>query len=131
MDRLTRFTLRADAAFDAGFGLLTFFAPWLDPVFNALELPNPKPEIFTQLTGGLLVAFAYLLWSAPASPALARPVALAVGLVNLAGALLVGAWLLSGALGTGLIGTVLLTAAALALLFFALGELRYVRSVGR
>ena len=128
MDTLTRRTLRADALFDTAFGILLLLAPFVGGLYDLLGLPNPQPAIYTQFAGGLLLVCAWLLWRAPSSPLLAFPVALSVGLVNLAGALLIALWLISGALGADNLGVILLVIAACILVFFGVVELRYVRA---
>jgi hypothetical protein len=127
MDRLTRTIFHADAVFDFAFGVLMLLSPWIGGVFRALDLPSPQPELYTQFCGGLLVVCAYLLWISPARPALARPVGLSIGLVNALGALLLVGWVLSGSLGTGMLGSMVLLAAAVVLVVFAVVELRYAR----
>lgn len=125
MDSLTRLILRADAVFDCAFGVLLFLSPWLKAVIAALQLPTPQPELYTQLGGGLLVTFAYLLWQASNNAALARPIALAVGAVNAVGVLLIAGWLISGQLGVGNLGNLILVAACFILVVFSVVELRY------
>jgi hypothetical protein len=71
------------------------------------------------------VVCTYLLWLAPNNAALAYPTSLSIGLVNLAGAVLIIGWILSGSLGIGALGTAVLLIAALILLFFGSVELRY------
>jgi hypothetical protein len=126
MDRFTRIIMRGDAILDLSFGVLTFFSPWAGGLFDLLQLSNPQPAIFTQIAGGLLVAFAYLLWIAPDRPAaLAKPVALSVGAINVIAVVLIAGWLISGMLGAGTLGTLILIAAAALLGLFGFGELRY------
>jgi hypothetical protein len=125
MNSITRFTLRADAIFDAAFGVLMLLSPWIRGIFNLLDLPNPSPEVFTQFCGGLLLVCAYLLWLSPGDQSLSRPVARAIGLVNAAGVLLLGGWLTSGDLGVGATGSAILGVACLILVFFAVLELRF------
>jgi hypothetical protein len=119
----TRWIVRADAVFDFAFGLLLLLSPWIRPVFEVLDLPNPQPEVFTRFCGGLLVVCAYLLWLSPGSRALAGPVCLSIGFVNAVGVLPLIGWMLSGALGVGPLGTVILSLACVALILFAVGEL--------
>jgi hypothetical protein len=125
MDNLTRNILRGDAVFDALFGVLLLASPLLGDLFRALELPVAQPELYMQFAGGLLLVCAYLLWLASSDPALARPVALSIGLVNLAGVVLIWAWISSGALGVGSLGSGILLGASTLLSIFAIVELRY------
>jgi hypothetical protein len=104
--------LRVDAVFDVVVGALLLAATW-DGLYDALDLPQAKPELWTQVAGGLLVGFGYL-----------RPVAGAAAAANLVGAIVVVLWLLFGDLGIGARGTTLLAAASALLVVFALLEFR-------
>ena len=115
--------LYADAAFDTLAGLLLLLAPW-DWLYDTLDLPHPRPELFTQIAGGLFLGFAYLLWLAPRTEPLTRAVALTAAAANAVGAVLIAAWLVVGDVGTGGTGTVLLAALAALLAVFAAGEAR-------
>ena len=57
---MTKRVLRADAILDVAPGLVLLAATW-GGLFDALDLPHPEPELFTQVAGGLLLAFGYLL----------------------------------------------------------------------
>jgi hypothetical protein len=113
--------LRADSLAYLGAGLVLLASPW-DPVWEALDLPQVRPELWTQLAGALLVAFAYLLWIAPRAEGLARATAATACLANALVALILAAWLVSGDLDTGALGTVLLSLTAAACAAFALAE---------
>ena len=115
--------LRADAIFDLAVGLLLLLSPW-KTLFDALDLPHAEPELFVQVAGGLLVAFAYLLWVGPRDEALAQVVSAPAALANAAGAVLLAAWLLFGNLDTGALGTALLIGATALLALFAVAEAR-------
>jgi len=125
MNPTIRNTLRFDAIFDTSFGTLMLLAPWIRPLFEALDLPNPQPEVFTQFAGGLLLVCAYLLWVGSTNEVIAKPVALAVGAVNIAGVILVVGWMIFGTLGIGTLGTVILGLACAILLVLGVIELRY------
>ena len=122
MGRVTAI-LRADALFDLAVGLLLLLSPWKG-LFDALDLPHAEPELFVQVAGGLLVAFAYLLWLAPRDEALAQVVSAPAAVANAAGAVLLAAWLLFGELGSGVLGTTLLAVTTALLAFFAVFEAR-------
>ena len=122
MSRVTTI-LRADAIFDFAVGLLLLLSPW-KALFDALDLPHAEPELFVQVAGGLLVAFAYLLWLGPRDEALAQVVSAPAALANAAGAVVLAGWLLVGDLDTGALGTTLLTLTTALLAFFAVAEAR-------
>ena len=115
--------LRADAIFDLAVGLLLLLSPWKG-LFDALDLPHAEPELFVQVAGGLLVAFAYLLWLGPRDEALAQVVSAPAAVANTAGAVVLAGWLLVGDLDTGALGTTLLTLTTVLLVFFAVAEAR-------
>lgn len=125
MTPTTRTIFRADAIFDSAFGVLLLLAPWVGDVFNALDLPNPEPEIYTQMAGGLLLMCGYLLRAATRIPAVAKTVALAVGGINVLAIPLLLGWVFSGELGTGALGDVILIVVSALLAMFAFAELRY------
>lgn len=118
--------LRADAVVYALMGVLLLLAPNRD-LFDAIGLPQPDPEIFTQLAGALLVVFAILLWEAPTDPTLELHVGRAAAIANTLGAVIVLPWLLSGQIDSSGAGTVLLWLAAATSAIFAALESRYLR----
>jgi small-conductance mechanosensitive channel len=125
MDNTTRTILRLDALFDSSFGVLMLLAPWIGGVYDLLDLPNPQPEVFTQIGGGLLLVCGYLLWASAVDDHLARAVARAIGAINAVAIPLLVGWIISGDLGTGTLGNVILGAACVILAVFAWVELRY------
>ncbi len=110
--------LRADALVDIVLGLVLLLAPW-DGLYRTLDLPRPEPELFAQLAGALLVAFAYLLWLAPRDETLTLVVAAAAALANATAVVLVGGWLVAGDLDVGGRGTTLLASVAVLVALFA------------
>ena len=122
-----RVVLRADALLDLAVGVLLLLAPW-DGLYAALDLPHAKPELFVQVAGGLLVAFAYLLWVAPTAEVLTRQVALVAAVANALAVVLIVGWLVAGGLGIGALGSALLIAVAAALALFAGAEALIARA---
>lgn len=123
-----RFWFRADAVFDAGMGVLLLSASW-DGLYEALQLPVAQPPLYAQIAGGLLLGYAYLLWTGVGTPA-QRRVAGATAAVNVAGILVVGAWLVSGELDIGTLGKAILWLAVAVLAVFAAAEIRIARERG-
>lgn len=121
--------LRADALFDAGMGLLLLAASW-DALYEALGLPVAEPAMYAQVAGGLLLGYAYLLWSGASGPGVRR-LAGSTAAVNVAGVLVVGAWLVAGELDAERLGQVILWAAVAALAAFAVAEVGIARREGR
>ena len=117
--------LRADAVFDAGMGVLLLMASW-NALYEALGLPPAEPAMYAQVAGGLLLGFAYLLWTGATAPGVRR-LAGATAVVNLAGVVVIGIWLVSGELGAETLGEVILWAAVAALVIFAVAEIDVAR----
>jgi hypothetical protein len=114
--------LRADAVFDAGMGLLLLVATW-DGLYEALGLPVARPALYAQLAGGLLLAYAYLLWSSDDR----RRLAAVTATVNVLAVVVLAVWLFSGELGAETLGEGILWLAAAVLAVFALLEFRLAR----
>jgi hypothetical protein len=112
--------LRADAVFDAGMGILLLMASW-DTLYEALGLPLAVPAMYAQVAGGLLLGYAYLLWTGAEAPGVRR-LAGTTAVVNVAGVVVLGIWLLSGELGAETLGELILWAAVVALAAFAIAE---------
>ena len=92
---MTKRVLRADAVLDVALGLVLLSATW-GGLYGALGLPHPEPELFTQVAGGLLVSFGYLLWIAPRETHLAYAVSLTAAFANALGAVVLFVWLVGG-----------------------------------
>lgn len=102
--------------------------PWLHRAFSVVGLPNPTPEIFTQLGGGLLIGYAYLLWISPNEHSIAPTIGWVVGVVNIAGAALILWWVLFSKLSLPNAGIILLFCASALLIVFAVGEIHFAIS---
>jgi hypothetical protein len=122
------FWLRADAVFDAGMGALLLSASWT-ALYDTLELPVAEPALYAQVAGGLLLGYAYLLWSAPGTAA-ERTLAGTTAAVNALGVVVVGTWLVSRELDAGTLGQVILWAAVVVLAVFAVAEVAIARQGG-
>lgn len=86
--------MRVHAVVTLAIGVLLVLDSW-DGLYDRLDLPQSVPALLTQVGGAFLVAFAYLLWRAAATPGeLRRTVATAAAAANAAAALIIAAWLL-------------------------------------
>ena len=92
---MTTRVLRADAVLDVALGFVLLAATW-GGLYDALDLPHPEPELFTQVAGGLLLAFGYLLWLAPRDVNLTQAVSLTAAFANALGAVVLIVWLVGG-----------------------------------
>jgi hypothetical protein len=116
-----RRVLELNAIFLGVVGVLLALASW-DDLYEALNLPQPKPALFGQLGGIAMIGLAYLLWAGSRAGELARSAAVAGTATNALGALLVGSWLLFRDLeiwGIDALGYVLLAILAVLLASFA------------
>jgi hypothetical protein len=123
---------RGDVAFRAaavGAAVLAFFllsSSW-DGLYEELDLPQAAPALATQIGGVAVLAIAFLLWSAPGSAELRRPIAAAGVAVDGGAAAIIAAWLIfrdQEDLGIGDCGTVILIVAAIVLAAVAAGLVR-------
>jgi hypothetical protein len=104
-------------------GVLLVLSSW-DGLVEALELPAPRPSLFSQVGGVGLLALAYLVFTGGRGQAL-RDVAIAAFVANVLAALLVAAWLLFRDLdefGVDALGYALLTILTALLAGFAVLE---------
>ena len=121
-----RLLLRADAILDGVLGCILLAATW-DGLYDALDLPHAEPEVFTQMAGGLLIAYSYLLWTAPTNRFMATHMALVTGIVNIAAVVLLAVWLSVGDLNIGDFGSILLNVISATLAVLAALELGLFR----
>ena len=128
-DERVRTILRLDAILALLVGVLFMLGTW-DGLYDALDLPHGVPAIFVQVGGALSIAWAYLLWTAAATPALARVVAGAGALANALAAVILAGWLIfrdKPDLKVGTQGIVELIVAAVVLAGFAVAEAAIAR----
>jgi hypothetical protein len=116
-DRL-RSVFLVDAVFSAATGIMFLSGTW-DGLFEALDLPQGRPALFTQLGGAVLLGVAYLLWLAARTPALMLPLARASVVMNALSVGVIVAWLINGGLGIETAGKIELIAAAVVMALFA------------
>jgi hypothetical protein len=118
---VARLVLRSDSVAYVAVGLLLLAAPW-DGLWGALDLPQARPEVWTQLAGGALLALAYLFWVAPRDESVTRAAAATGCLANGFGAVILAGWLLAGDLDAGALGKTLLWLTALVAAAYAVAE---------
>ena len=125
-ERMVSTILRADAVFSFAVGILLLAGTW-DGLYDTLDLPQARPAVFVQVGGALLIAFAYLLWKAPAEATMTREVALGAAVANGLAAIIIVLWLTAAETGIDTLGTVLLAVAAAVLAGFAVAEAAIAR----
>lgn len=106
---------RLNSLYAAGLGLFLGAGSW-DGLYEALDLPVPKPSFYAQLAGVMLLGWAWLLWTRP-------PLGAAAVVNGLAAALLV-VWLATGRVPADALGYTLLALVAAAFAVFAALEAR-------
>ena len=116
-----RTMFRVDAALELVFAILLLLAPW-DALYDALDLPHPRPEIATQLAGVLLLALAWLFYVAPRNSGLMNAAGGAGAIANAGSAAVIVGWLLAGDLDINGRGTFLLAVIAIVSLGFAAAQ---------
>lgn len=107
--------LRVNALFDTALAVLLSAGSW-DALYDALDLPVPKPALYAQLAGVLLLGWAWLLWT--------RPLGRVVAAVNALAAALIVVWLAAGKVTSDALGITLFALVAAALVAFAVAEAR-------
>lgn len=115
-DRL-RTVFLVDAVYSAASGIMFLSGTW-NGLFDALDLPQGRPALFTQLGGAALLGVAYLLWLAARTPALMLPLARASVVMNALSVGVIVAWLIDGGLGIETAGKIELVAAAVLMTLF-------------
>jgi hypothetical protein len=109
-----RIVLWVDAVATAASGVILMLGTW-DGLFDALDLPQAKPAIWTQVGGAFMLGVAYALWLATRTPALMLPIARAGAIMAGLSTAVIVSWLIKGGLGIGTQGKVELIALAVGL----------------
>ena len=109
-----RIVLWVDAVATAASGVVLMLGTW-DGLFDALDLPQAKPAIWTQVGGAFMLGVAYALWLATRTPALMLPIARAGAILAGLSTAVVVSWLIKGGLGIGAQGKVELIVLAVGL----------------
>ena len=109
-----RIVFLIDAVATAISGVVLALGTW-DGLFDALDLPQGKPAIWTQVGGAFMLGVAYALWLAARTPALMLPVARAGAIMAGLSTAIIVSWLIKGGLGIGTQGKVELIVLAVGL----------------
>src|SRR3954454_18731449 len=100
-----RIVFLVDAVATAISGVVLALGTW-DGLYDALDLPQGKPAIWTQVGGAFMLGVAYALWLAARTPALMLPLARAGAIMASLSTAIVVSWLIKGGLGIGTQGKV-------------------------
>ncbi|MEX0666348.1 MAG: hypothetical protein WD598_16460 [Acidimicrobiia bacterium] len=112
--------LKANALVSLVFGVLMLAATWED-LYAELDIPVPRPWVYAQLLGAVLVGLAYVAWQAARDEGQTRFVARGLALMDAIGFVVISVWVFSddpGVPSSGSLGSWIfdLTAAGLAIL---------------
>ncbi|MEX2267082.1 MAG: hypothetical protein WEA75_00200 [Acidimicrobiia bacterium] len=112
--------LKANALVSLVFGVLMLAATWED-LYAELDIPVPRPWVYAQLLGAVLVGLAYVAWQAARDEGQTRFVARELALMDAIGFVVISVWVFSddpGVPSSGSLGSWIfdLTAAGLAIL---------------
>ena len=86
--------LRVNAGVSVVVGVLMLAATW-DGLYDALDIPQPRPWVYAQLLGAALLGLAWIAWHAASAPAATRVVAQGLAIADVIGFVIISAWVFS------------------------------------
>jgi cytochrome bd-type quinol oxidase subunit 2 len=125
-----RLVVQINAVVSLIFGVLMLSATWKD-LYAELELPAPRPWVYAQILGAVLVGLAYLLWHAARDDAQTRLAARGLAIMDGVAFAVIAVWVLSddpGVPSSGSLGSWIFDATAVVLAVLAVLEARAFRS---
>lgn len=90
--------LRINAGLSVVLGALMLSATW-SGLYDALEIPQPRPWVYAQILGAALLGLAWIAWHAASDVAQTRVVAQGLAIVDLAAFAIIAVWLFSDDVG--------------------------------
>ena len=90
--------LKLNVGLGIGFGALMLAATW-GGLYDAFDIPQPRPWVYAQLFGALLLGAAWMAWKAADDPAQQRTVAQGLAIFDTIGAVVIPVWLVSDDVG--------------------------------
>ncbi len=122
--------LKVNVGLGIGFGALMLAATW-GGLYDALDIPQPRPWVYAQLFGALLLGAAWMAWKAADDPAQRGTVAQGLAIFDAIGAVVIVVWLVSDDAGVpdgGSLGSWIFVATAVAMAALAVLQGRAFRS---
>jgi hypothetical protein len=121
--------LRVNAVVSVVFGVVLLAATW-EGLYDALDIPQPRPWVYAQLLGAALLGLAWIVWRAAADAAQVRLVAQGCAILDLLGFVIIAIWLFSDDVGipsSGSLGSWIFDITAVGLLVLGIIEARAFR----
>jgi hypothetical protein len=121
--------LRINAGLSVVLGLLLLAATW-GGLYDALEIPQPRPWVYAQILGAALLGLAWIAWHAATAPAATRLVAQGLAIVDLIGFVIIAVWVFSddrGIPSSGSLGSWIFDVTAVVLAVLGVLEARAFR----
>lgn len=122
--------LKVNVGLGVAFGVLMLAATWAD-LYDMLDIPQPRPWVYAQLFGALLLGAAWMAWKAADDPAQRRTVAQGLAIFDAIGAVVIGVWVFSddvGIPGSGSLGSWIFDLTAVGMAVLAVLQARAFRS---
>ena len=121
--------LRVNAVVSVLFGVVLLAATW-EGLYDALDIPQPRPWVYAQLLGAVLLGLAWIAWRAASDDAQMRLVAQGCAILDLLGFVIIAIWVFSDDVGipsSGSLGSWIFDITAVALLVLGIIEARAFR----
>lgn len=122
--------LKINAAVSLLLGAVMLAATWKD-LYRELELPLPRPWVYAQLLGAVLVGLAVIVWHAASNPEHTRIAARGLAIMDAIGFVVIAVWVFSddpGVPSSGSLGSWIFDLTAVGLATFAMLEARAFRT---
>jgi cytochrome bd-type quinol oxidase subunit 2 len=111
------------------FGVLMLAATWED-LYSELDIPVPRPWVYAQLLGAVLVGLAFIVWKAAGDEDQRRLVARGLAVMDAIGFVVIAVWVFSddpGVPSSGSLGSWIFDVTAAGLAILAVLEARAFR----
>jgi hypothetical protein len=121
--------LRINAVVSMVFGVVLLAATW-EGLYDALDIPQPRPWVYAQLLGAVLLGLAWIAWRAANDAAQTRLVAQGCAILDLLGFVIIAIWVFSDDVGipsSGSLGSWIFDITAVGLLVLGIIETRAFR----
>jgi hypothetical protein len=121
--------LRINAVVSLVFGVVMLAATWTG-LYDALDIPQPRPWVYAQLLGAVLVGLALLVWRAANDAAQTRLAAQSLAVMDAIGFVVISVWVFSDDVGipsSGSLGSWIFDLTAVTLAVLAALEARAFR----
>ncbi|HEY8215509.1 MAG TPA: hypothetical protein VIH82_00125 [Acidimicrobiia bacterium] len=121
--------LRVNAVLSLVFGVVLLAATW-EGLYDALEIPQPRPWVYAQLLGAVLLGLAWIAWWAAKDPVQTRLAAQGCAILDVIGFVIIAVWVFSDDVGipsSGSLGSWIFDITAVVLLVLGIMEARAFR----